>query len=451
MSRTRIAVVGLFVVGLLAMNAPQFTGAAGAASKRTPSFKSAETSTTTTSTKSTTSPPTATPPAVTGTTTTETEPEPTRPPIAGLEVAAVDAWTARLAWAVPAGAAEVEILREGRSRDRFPATAGTSYTDGQLWPHTTYGYTVRFFDSAGAAAGQFNASMTTPVATTKVPRLYSDDSFWNTPIAAGSPIATNSTAMVQKALAAYGSKANFSNSDKWGIALTYANAASKNHPIGCTLWDCDKAVSGRIPSSALPSLGSDQHLAVIDRSNGTELDMYKTVHDTAAGTWTAGSRYTTSAAGWGAMCALGSRCNGANAAGFALMGGVIRPEEIAQGRIDHALVFTTPFTRAGVIACPATHTDGKFADPDAIPEGARIQLDPTFDVEAQAWPAWKKTVARALQQYGAYLGDTGGSLSIRGEASINRGYDAWASAGVTSSSLADLPWNSFRVLGWTEC
>src|SRR5207245_1991539 len=77
-----------------------------------------------------------------------------------------------------------------------------------------------------------------------------------------------------------------------------------------------------------------------------------------------------------------------------------RREQLAQGHIDHALFFTTPYTRKDYIAWPATHTDGQHTDPAAIPQGARIQLDPDFDVEAQRWPRWEKILARALQRYG---------------------------------------------------
>jgi hypothetical protein len=87
-----------------------------------------------------------------------------------------------------------------------------------------------------------------------------------------------------------------------------------------------------------------------------------------------------------------------------------------------------------------------------MPEGARIQLDPSFDVAATSWPAWKKTIARALQRYGAYLGDTGGTVAIRGEADVNRGYDAWTKAGAPEgASLADLPWAHMRVLDFQTC
>ena len=134
------------------------------------------------------------------------------------------------------------------------------------------------------------------------------------------------------------------------------------------------------------------------------------------------------------------------------MGGVVRPEEIQQGHIDHALSITTPYTST-YIACPATHTDGRSSNSDALPEGARVQLDPAFNVDAQTWPAWEKIIAKALQTYGAYVSDTSGSLALYGQNDINAGNTTWSSAGVpnTSPSLSFLPWSSFRVLTMTSC
>jgi hypothetical protein len=118
----------------------------------------------------------------------------------------------------------------------------------------------------------------------------------------------------------------------------------------------------------------------------------------------------------------------------------------------------SPFTRTGVIACPGTNAwvTGGFDDPDAIPLGSHIQLDPKFDVNAQAWPQWHKVIARALQKYGAYMVDNAGSLEVRAEANLDRGYDAWGKLGIPSHwpgtpSLAALPWSRFRLLKITYC
>jgi hypothetical protein len=255
--------------------------------------------------------------------------------------------------------------------------------------------------------------------------------------------------MVTSGLVAYKDSANFANTDAWGVPIVFARSTDPVFSIACTRYDCSTSISARIPVGAKPTTASDHHLVVVD--GNIEVDMWLAAYNATTNTWSAGSRYKTEAYGWGAMCALGLHCNGSVAAGFAAFGGIPRPEEFASGLIPHALTITTPNTRSGYIACPATHTDGKYATADAIPEGARIQLNPAFNVDAQPWPAWKKTIARTLQVYGAYISDTSGSLAIRGEADLNR-EGAWASAGIPEGpSLKDLPWDQMRVLQMTQC
>jgi hypothetical protein len=224
-------------------------------------------------------------------------------------------------------------------------------------------------------------------------------------------------------------------------------------------YGCNVSVSFPIPKYARPNTGSDGHLSVHHPVSNTELDFFQGVYDSAADSWSGGSR-TMTPADWGAVCLPHNKCGGGGtAAGFLAFGGIIRPEEIAQGHIDHALVLRTPYVRANYIACPATNVWGPLSpgykdDPKAIPLGARVQLDPKFDLAATSWPKWKKVVARALQTYGAYVADIGGTLEIGAEASLLRGYDAWAKTGMTTSpapSLRSLPWSRFRVLSLERC
>jgi hypothetical protein len=361
-----------------------------------------------------------------------------------------DSSSAVLVLTPPAGTVRIEIRRDGRPIDAFPVKDRESiaYTDHLLWPSTEFAYEVRGYDQAGKLIDTERMIVQTPAQQGSFPRLYAATSFWNQPIAQNASVDKGSAAMVARAIVPYSVAANFiAGSNEWGKPLAYASAGS-SFPIGCTRYDCQTPVSFRIPQYARASTGSDHHLVVIDQSANSELDMWL-----AAAAWSAGSRYLTNPTGWGAVCPQGQHCGGAVAAGYDAFGGVVRPEEIAQGHIDHALFFTTPYTRSGFIACPATHTDGTANDANAIPEGARIQLDPAFNVDAQPWPAYEKVIAHALQTYGAYLGDTGGSISFPGEANINRGYDAWALAGVSASSqsLGNLPWSSFRVLQIQAC
>ncbi|HEX9313103.1 MAG TPA: hypothetical protein VGA30_09850, partial [Actinomycetota bacterium] len=370
-----------------------------------------------------------------------------------LTVRPLSSSTADLQWTAPTGAARFDVLRDGRLLDSVPASGGTGYQDHLLWASTAYTYDVKVFDAGGAMLEDLAAGTTTPAQTGSFPRLYASTSFWNTPIATRPAVDPDSAAIVAASLGSYRSVATFNDSDAWGIPIAYANPSSTRYEVHCTLFDCSLPVSFRIPRYAQPDTQTDGHLVVIDPSQpgSTELDMWRGVYDPLADSWTDGSRYVNDAFGWGANCALGAHCGGAVAAGFSVAGGIVRPEEIAQGHIDHALVVGAPFTRSKVIACPGTNAwvTGGFDDPTAIPLGARIQLNPTFDVGAQSWPDWQKTIARALQTYGAYVADNAGSLEVRAEANLDRGYDAWAKVGIPSHwpgtpSLAALPWSKFR-------
>ena len=82
-----------------------------------------------------------------------------------------------------------------------------------------------------------------------------------------------------------------------------------------------------------------------------------------------------------------------------------------------------------------------------IPEGARIQLDPTVDVESlDATPA-VKMIAKALQTYGAYCGDNGGArIAFLFEYAPDT--TTYADNGLTGSyaSLENIPFDKLRVL-----
>lgn len=296
-----------------------------------------------------------------------------------------------------------------------------------------------------------NSPATTGQASTQPYTLwYSPTSFWNTPIVTNPVIDPKSSSMIASAISEYASNAVLDNDNDWGMSYVYASSNSKTYTVACNTYCTGDTISFPIPPGARPNLGSDHHLAVINGSQ--ELDMWDASYNASKDSWSAGVRAVTDITGWGANCAQGQHCNGAIAAGFALLGGSIRPEEIANGVINHALALTTPATRAGYIACPATHTDGASDSANAIPEGALIQLDPSFNVSGQSWPAWEKTVAIALQTYGAYVVDTSGALALYAVSDMNAGNTSWASVGMTKfPSLSNLPWSSFRVIKIQSC
>ncbi|MBF0327750.1 MAG: hypothetical protein HQL10_01165 [Nitrospirae bacterium] len=112
---------------------------------------------------------------------------------------------------------------------------------------------------------------------------------------------------------------------------------------------------------------------------------------------------------------------GGRGSGFPLIAGLVRPEEIKEGAIRHALVFTFPKNRRAdngknIFIPPACRSDGKHTGSHYPIEGMRFQLDPSLtekDFDALGLNREGKIVARALQKYGMFLGDNGGAMAVQ--------------------------------------
>lgn len=198
-----------------------------------------------------------------------------------------------------------------------------------------------------------------------------------------------------------------------------------------------------IPDGVKPPPSSDRHMAIYDPVQQREWDLWQ-----ADCCWSASAGQAQSTISGDGIAPRGAL--GASAANFPLLGGLVLAAELRRGHIDHALHFSMPNVREGEPVCPATHNDGEESNLLALPEGTRMQLDPALDVDALPLPRWQKTIARALQRYGMFLRDAGGSLAIAAENTADRRPDAWTplfgpkiEAAFFSSAF---PWSRMRIL-----
>jgi hypothetical protein len=242
-------------------------------------------------------------------------------------------------------------------------------------------------------------------------RPFADSSPFNRPIPAGAPLAGNSQAIVQRMVSLYGGPAKMTAGDAdtsydYSHPLYYPRADDPVFTLQCyeTSWGTCP-IEGhriRIPDAARPAGGGDAHMAVIDEASGWEYDLYK-VRSKPAGGGTLEFR-------WGGRTRLDGDGLGTNAtaAHFGLSAGIIRAEEMAAGKIDHALFMVVKCTSGKVY--PALGGGSQCADGSNAPAGGmRFQLAYTeAEIEALKVPGWKKTILHALRTYGAYIGDTGG-------------------------------------------
>jgi hypothetical protein len=100
----------------------------------------------------------------------------------------------------------------------------------------------------------------------------------------------------------------------------------------------------------------------------------------------------------------------ADAAGLPIFPGLLRFDELAAGRLGHALRFTVPRVRDAYVA-PANHC-GPERDGRLPPFGARVRLKASFDLAPYSGPA--RVLLEALARHGLILADQGAPWAVTG-------------------------------------
>jgi hypothetical protein len=153
----------------------------------------------------------------------------------------------------------------------------------------------------------------------------------------------------------------------------------------------------------------DRHTIVV---NGDDCRLYET--------WATRPGKRKWLAGSGAVWKLNSnklRPDGwtsADAAGLAILPGLLRFKEVKRGRVDHAIRFTTEVTDRSYL-WPARHQAGAVNDSDYPPMGARFRLKSDFAI-SDTLRADTRAVLKAMKVYGLVLADNGTSWYFQGEA-----------------------------------
>ena len=101
----------------------------------------------------------------------------------------------------------------------------------------------------------------------------------------------------------------------------------------------------------------------------------------------------------------------ADAAGLPILPGLLRYEEVASGRINHALRVIVNQTRRAVVP-PATHFVGS-QDSMLLPFGARLRLRADYDISGITGQS--RVIAEALKNYGLVVADNGPNWMISGQ------------------------------------
>lgn len=261
-------------------------------------------------------------------------------------------------------------------------------------------------------------------------RPFSPDSPWNMPIDPGAPTHADSPQIIEFAMlqAAHIAFARSYTIPVWVVDSRLMTPVPVRSDKIYDTWDQDRDgwtdEGAPVAMTMWAEPTRDAHICIVDLARGLSWEMSrfswldpKTPTCTTYNIWElAGPGYDSPPEGtrW--------QLRGGRGSGFPIIAGLLRPEEIAEGAIRHALVFTYSQNRATpegwdiFQSPPACRSDGDYVGYHYPILGMRFQLDPAADeTDFDAWGLSEESriVARALQEYGMYLGDQGGDMKIQ--------------------------------------
>jgi hypothetical protein len=232
---------------------------------------------------------------------------------------------------------------------------------------------------------------------------------------------------------------DFGSPRPYGFPFAVVGPGQPKLPIHYTAYG-DESDAGPFPVPAgAPVEGGnrsdgDRHVLVVDQGSCTLYELYRAFfRPKPRPHWDADS-----GAAWDLRSAA-LRPEGwtsADAPGLPIFPGLVRYDEVAAGRLDHAVRVTLESTRNAWIH-PASHCAGDTAAAAAPPMGLRLRLKAGYGLGGFTGAA--KTIALAMKRYGLIVADNGSNWFFSG--SSDRRWDD-----ENLNQLKRIPGGAFEVV-----
>lgn len=308
---------------------------------------------------------------------------------------------------------------------------------------------------AGAHAADRDGTNEVRTSERKTVRVaFAEDSYWNTPLPPDAPVDPDSDEIVAFIAAdsssGYVRLAGTSSTGAWGNPIYRANRHDPAYAVHntCGYRQPPEFAGLHIPAGARPDPTSDAAMTVYDRPQRIVAALWRASWDAESGRWSAcgGAVYYLDSNGLAGELPSSDEPRNRGHRGVPPSTYAVRFAEIEAGSIDHVLkiaVDTTKCEHVFPMVGDECGTTARYAPP----EGARIRIAADVDLDALGLSPPALVVARALQRYGAVIGDqSGGPVALKVENTIAEG-KGWRWNGVlTHDSLRAIPWSAFEIV-----
>src|SRR6201998_2086286 len=289
----------------------------------------------------------------------------------------------------------------------------------------------------GTGGGNLACSVMNPGQTASLGGFvtFTASSLWNTYISSA-PIDPNSNSIITNWVGSVNLHPDWGTDPTYGIpyVVVDGNQALVDINLGAYPDESDPGpmpVPANAPIEGGSSSTGDRHVLVLNNANCFLYELYN-ASPNSDGSWNADST-----AVWDLLSneQRPYTWTSADAAGLPIFPGLVRYEEVAAGKIQHAFRFTLPKTGAAFTP-PASHWAATSSDPSAPPMGMRLRLKASYDISG--FDAQMQVILTAMQHYGLILADNGSSLFVTGVSDNRWGSDL--------DSLKTVPSSAFEVV-----
>ena len=264
---------------------------------------------------------------------------------------------------------------------------------------------------------------------------FTGSNLWNTDISSA-PVDPNSSSIITNWVGSVNVHPDWGTDPTYGIPYVVVDGKQSLVNINLQAYG-DESDPGPmpVPANAPVEGGSsstgDRHVLVLDNGNCFLYELYNSSVN-GDGSWNADST-----AVWDLLAdeQRPYTWTSADAAGLPIFPGLVRYDEVASGKIQHAFRFTLPKTRAAFIP-PASHWAGNTSDATAPPMGMRLRLKSNYGISG--FSTQMQVILTAMKKYGLILADNGSSLYVTGVSDSRWGSDL--------DSLKTVPGSAFEVV-----
>lgn len=241
-------------------------------------------------------------------------------------------------------------------------------------------------------------------------RFFSPGSPWNKRADADS-IDPNSTRMIEKAKIRVGvceqdtgndelrlcerpiTEGLYINTEAWTTAVVVGGEPTNVVCRQIKCGDGDDTVVLNIPTDVDPDPRYDGWFTIFDTSHSVAYDLWRARRESDGSiSYHFMREWDLNGPGYGAPQAVSAR-----GSGLPLFAGLIGPDELERGLIEHALAISLPGPASNFFVQPASSTDGNGSE-QSIPEGARIRLKADVELPRPIDPVTKKPIKLTAQQ-----------------------------------------------------